>query len=425
MALTKQRRTEKVNALASELEHSTSAIIGTFTGLTAVEGLRAAQDHPRSRRQLSRRQEQAGGASPRKGTKVEAALQGLKGVTSVAYTSGDPVALAKALSTWVKDNAEFTFKLGIVDGKVITVDEIQGARHPAGQGRALLEAALPDQSPAQRLATVINATGRNLAVVVNQGVEQSKFAGPALHRLPRLLPLPKAEARSRSCCSQGRSDRSSRACRRVGGGRAAFGRSAAGERHRIAGWRSCDDGAGGRRITSFAVISFGCAGLGATETRMERRQPRAASLRETQIGNTAAQDFEISSIWRNKMADIQQLEDQIVSLSLLEASELVKKLEERLGVSAAAAVAAAPAAGGGAAAAARSRREDRVHRHPQGCRREQDQHHQGRARSHRAWLKEAKDLVDGAPKPLKENISKEDAAAIAKKFDGVATVEIK
>jgi large subunit ribosomal protein L7/L12 len=99
------------------------------------------------------------------------------------------------------------------------------------------------------------------------------------------------------------------------------------------------------------------------------------------------------------MADIQQLEDQIVSLSLLEASELVKKLEARLGVSAAAAVAAAPA-GGGAAAAAAGRREDRVHRHPEGCRREQDLHHQGCTRSDRLGLKEAKDLVDdGAPKP--------------------------
>ena len=58
------------------------------------------------------------------GTKIEGALQGLKGVSSVAYTAGDPVALAKALSAWVKDNAEFTFKLGIVDGKVITVAEI-------------------------------------------------------------------------------------------------------------------------------------------------------------------------------------------------------------------------------------------------------------------------------------------------------------
>ncbi len=125
------------------------------------------------------------------------------------------------------------------------------------------------------------------------------------------------------------------------------------------------------------------------------------------------------------MADIQQLEDQIVSLSLLEASALVKKLEERLGVSAAAAaVAAAPAGGGVAAAApAEEKTEFTVILKDAGA---------NKINTIKAvrevtalGLKEAKDLVDGAPKPLKENVSKDDAAAIAKKFEGVATVEIK
>src|ERR1700749_4941584 len=125
------------------------------------------------------------------------------------------------------------------------------------------------------------------------------------------------------------------------------------------------------------------------------------------------------------MADIQQLEDQIVSHTLLEASELVKKLEERLGVSAAAAtVAAAPAAGGGAAApAAEEKTEFTVILKDAGANKINTIKAVREVTS--LGLKEAKDLVDGAPKPLKENISKEDAAAIAKKFDGVATVEIK
>ena len=125
------------------------------------------------------------------------------------------------------------------------------------------------------------------------------------------------------------------------------------------------------------------------------------------------------------MADIQQLEDAIVSLSLLEASALVKKLEERLGVSAAAAVAAAPAGGGGAAAAApvEAQTEFTVILKDAGA---------NKIATIKAvrevtalGLKEAKDLVDGAPKPLKENVSKADADEIAKKFAGVATVEIK
>ena len=125
------------------------------------------------------------------------------------------------------------------------------------------------------------------------------------------------------------------------------------------------------------------------------------------------------------MADIQQLEDQIVSLSLLEASELVKKLESRLGVSAAAAaVAAAPAAGGGAAAAAAEEKTEFTVILKDGGANKIATIKAVREVTN-LGLKEAKDLVDGAPKPLKENISKEDAAAIAKKFDGVAAVEIK
>jgi large subunit ribosomal protein L10 len=178
MALTRAKKTEKVGMLASELEHSTSAIIGTFKALTASKDF-----------DLRKTVREAGGsyhvvknklaARSSKGTKVEAALQGLKGVSSVAYTSGDPVALAKALSTWVKDNAEFTFKLGIVDGKVITVEEIKALATMPGKEELFSKLLFLIQSPAQRLATVINATGRDLAVVINQGVEKGKFGGAA------------------------------------------------------------------------------------------------------------------------------------------------------------------------------------------------------------------------------------------------------
>jgi large subunit ribosomal protein L7/L12 len=128
----------------------------------------------------------------------------------------------------------------------------------------------------------------------------------------------------------------------------------------------------------------------------------------------------------NIMADIQQLEDQIVSLSLLEAAELVKKLEERLGVSAAAAavaVAAPGAGGGGAAAAAEEKTEFTVTLKEAGANKINTIKVVREVTG--LGLKEAKDLVDGAPKALKENVSKEDAAAIAKKFEGVAAVEVK
>jgi large subunit ribosomal protein L10 len=190
MALTRASKTEKVKKLAAELEHSTSAIIGTFKGLTASKDF-----------ELRKTVRGAGGsyhvvknklaARAAEGTKIEQALKGLKGVSSVAYTSGDPVALAKALSTWVKDNAEFTFKLGIIDGKVIDVREIGELATMPGKEELFSKLLFLINSPAQRLATVINATGRDLAVVINQGVEKGKFAGPAAVAAPA---APVAEA---------------------------------------------------------------------------------------------------------------------------------------------------------------------------------------------------------------------------------------
>jgi large subunit ribosomal protein L10 len=177
MALTRVKKAEQVTKLAAELESSTSAIVGTFAKLTV------AQDY-----NLRKVVREAGGkyrvlknklaARASKGTQVEAALQGLKGVSSVAYTSGDPVALTKAISTWVGENAEFTFKLGIVDGKVINIEEIKQLATMPGKEELFSKLLFLINAPAQRLATVIAATGRDLAVVVNQAVEQNKFAGP-------------------------------------------------------------------------------------------------------------------------------------------------------------------------------------------------------------------------------------------------------
>ena len=125
------------------------------------------------------------------------------------------------------------------------------------------------------------------------------------------------------------------------------------------------------------------------------------------------------------MADLAQLEEQIVALTLLDAAALVKKLEERLGVSAAAAAPVAVAGGGAGAAAeaAPEQTEFTVILKDAGANKINTIKAVREVTS--LGLKEAKDLVDGAPKPLKENVSKEDAEAVKKKFDGVATVEIK
>ena len=124
------------------------------------------------------------------------------------------------------------------------------------------------------------------------------------------------------------------------------------------------------------------------------------------------------------MADLEKLAEELSSLTVLEAADLSKLLEAKWGVSAAAPVAAAAAPAAAAAAApVEEQTEFTVILKDAGA---------NKINTIKAvrevtalGLKEAKDLVDGAPKPLKENISKDDAAAIAKKFEGVATVEIK
>ena len=123
------------------------------------------------------------------------------------------------------------------------------------------------------------------------------------------------------------------------------------------------------------------------------------------------------------MADLVQLEEQIVALSLLEAAALVKLVVERLGVSAAAATAAPAAAAGAAAPVVEEKTEFQVILKDFGANKINTIKAVREITS--LGLKEAKDLVDGAPKALKESATKDEAEAIRKKFEGIATIEIK
>ena len=202
MALTKAKKAVQIDKLTHELEGASSAIVGTFAKLTVSQDF-----------ELRKVVRGAGGryrvlknklaARASKGTKVEQALQGLKGVSSVAYTSGDPVALAKALSTWMGENAEFTFKLGIVDGQVITVEEVKRLATMPSKEEIFSKLLFLINAPAQRLVTVMNAAGRDLAVVINQGVEKGKFAAGAAparaEEAPKAAPpAPEAKAEEKT-----------------------------------------------------------------------------------------------------------------------------------------------------------------------------------------------------------------------------------
>lgn len=174
MAVTRARKIEQAENLSSELKNVSNLVIATYSKLTVAKDfeLRKALRGVGAKYRVVKNTiaERAG-----EGSKVADALKDLKGVTSIAYTEGDPVALAKALAKYAKDNPEFSFKAGMVEGRLITAKEIAALATMPSKHELMAKLLFMMNAPAQRLVTVMNAVGRNLAVVVDQGVKENKF----------------------------------------------------------------------------------------------------------------------------------------------------------------------------------------------------------------------------------------------------------
>src|SRR5271165_539563 len=110
------------------------------------------------------------------GTPAEDLMSHLVGMTSMAYTSKDPVALAKALTAYAKTNPAFSFKAGLVEGRAIDVKAINELAAMPSKEVVFAKLLYLINAPAQQLVTTLNAVGRNLAVVVDQGVKENKFS---------------------------------------------------------------------------------------------------------------------------------------------------------------------------------------------------------------------------------------------------------
>ncbi len=174
MAVTRAKKAEQVEKLGKDLKNVSSLVVTTYSKLTV------AQDYE------LRKTLRSSGAKytvvkntlaerAAKGTKVEEVLKNLSGVTSIAYTEGDPVALAKALSKYAKDHPEFTFKAGVVEGRAVSISQIQALATMPSKEEIMSKLLFLINAPAQRLVTVMNAVGRDIAVVISQGVEKQKF----------------------------------------------------------------------------------------------------------------------------------------------------------------------------------------------------------------------------------------------------------
>ncbi len=165
---------KEVEALRAELENTYNVFVTSFEKLTV------AQDF-----ELRKVIRGAGGkyrvvknnlvTKAAEGTRAEALLKGLQGMTSLAYTSQDPVALAKALTTYAKAVPTFTFKAGMVEGRVVDVSAIGDLASLPSREEMMARLLYMIQAPAQRLVTAINGVGRNIAVVLDQAGKENKF----------------------------------------------------------------------------------------------------------------------------------------------------------------------------------------------------------------------------------------------------------
>src|SRR5437667_2371577 len=180
MAVSRAKKVEQVDKLGAELKKVSSLVIATYSKLTVAQDfeLRKAWRGSGAKYRVIKNTLAQRAA---KGTAAEEALKVLSGVTSIAYAEGDPVALAKAVSKYAKDNPEFTFKAGVVEGRVISIKEIQALATMPSKEEIYSKLLFLISAPAQRLVTVMNAAGRDLAVVINQGVEKEKFGGETTH----------------------------------------------------------------------------------------------------------------------------------------------------------------------------------------------------------------------------------------------------
>ena len=176
MAVTKAKKAEQIEKLSADLKGVDNMVLATFLKLTVNQDfeLRKAVRNAGGKYAVVKNKLAERAA---KGTPLEPALKSLKGVTSIAYTHGDPVALAKAIAAYLKDNNEqFSIKSGVVEGKLISPKEVAALATMPSKEQLMSKLLFLINAPAQRLVTALSAVGRNTAVVLNQAVEQKKFA---------------------------------------------------------------------------------------------------------------------------------------------------------------------------------------------------------------------------------------------------------
>ena len=176
--MNKEEKRRRVEKLRQELEDAQSIILSGFEGITVAQDteLRRQIGKTGARYQVAPNSliERAA-----EGTAVSHVAKGLRGTTSLAYTETDPVALAKVLTTYAKENPILVFKAGVVEGRVVALADLMVIANLPPRETLLSKALFLVNAPAQRLASAISGVARSLAAVIQQGVKENKFKGAA------------------------------------------------------------------------------------------------------------------------------------------------------------------------------------------------------------------------------------------------------
>jgi large subunit ribosomal protein L10 len=176
---TREQKQKDLEALAQQFQAASAGMLVGFTKLTVAKD-----------QELRRRLAEAGASysvvkntlarKAAAGTPFEGATEHFKGVTALALAGGDPVQLSKAISKFVKDNPDvFSFKAGVVEGRVVALQDVEALATLPSKEVMISKIMFLINAQAQRLATVISAVPRNLAVVVGQVAEQKGGAEAA------------------------------------------------------------------------------------------------------------------------------------------------------------------------------------------------------------------------------------------------------
>src|SRR6202035_3066843 len=187
----RSEKQEDLDKLKVALAKVSSVILTTFQGITVEDDtkLRRAVQAAGGKYQVVKNTlaERAG-----TGTPAEGLLKNLSGTNSIAYTNTDPVALAKALTKIAKDVPSFRFRSGVVEGRVISIAEIQQLANLPSKEELISKIMFLLNAPAQRIAIALNALPRNLAVTVSEAIKANKFGPSGAGAAPSTEPAPEA-----------------------------------------------------------------------------------------------------------------------------------------------------------------------------------------------------------------------------------------